>query len=160
LPALDAVDLTARVALFSEGARVLRAAYRFEAPRVDPRVVREVRDVLAVDDPGGAAFAVSPRRVLYTFADGATETLPYAGAVRPPPSRGSTDLEASAVARVASPADAAPPSPAADAGATAPAASPDRDTRFLYLAGVAGLLVGGLAAAYRKRRARERPPPP
>jgi hypothetical protein len=181
VPALDAVDLKKRVELFGADPRVLRASFRFDAP-VDAAApeaaapgaaVRAVHDVLAVSELGPTGFVVSPKRVVYTYQDGATETLAYVGASRPGASR--SGAASGAVSDGGAFADAAAESGVvADAGASADGgafaarggaeagvgeaasagAPADRGTRFVYLAAVAGLVSGGLLALYRKKRER------
>jgi hypothetical protein len=171
VPALDAVDLKRRVELFAADPRVLRAAFRFDAPApaaaapvaAPGAVLKAVHDVLAVSELGPADFVVGPKRVVYTYQDDATETLLYVGASRPPPSRARTAstafAEGGAVAEggafAEGGADAARGEAEAGVDAAASTGAPaDRGTRFVYLAAVAGLVSGGLLALYRKKRGR------
>lgn len=150
LPVLDAVDLKKRVELFDSDPRVLKSSFRFEAPKVGGSAtkLKSVHDVLAVDGFGATAFSVVAKHVIYTYEDGTTETRSYVGASRPEALREKGDAGA---------ADGGPGIPVTDGGATAPSASPtlphDGSSRFVYVAAVGGLVVGGIIAFLRKKRA-------
>ncbi|MDB4936111.1 MAG: hypothetical protein JWP87_3083 [Labilithrix sp.] len=128
VPALDAVDLKKRIDFFEKDPRVLRTPYRF--PTSAAAKVKAVHDVLSVDAFDATSFAVVPVRAIYTYDDGKTETVPYAGA------------------------DASAPTPPAAAPSAPEPAPPPKDlgTRWVVLAAAGGLVVGGLLAAYRKKR--------
>lgn len=150
LPALDAVDLKKRVELFGSDPRVLKSSFRFEAPKVHGNVtkLKAVHDVLAVDGFGATAFSVIAKSVIYTYEDGSIETRSYVGASRPEALREKGDAEAG---------DAGPGVSLTDGGAGAPAdasspAKQDRGSRFVYIAAIGGLLVGGFIAFLRKKR--------
>lgn len=150
LPALDAVDLKKRVELFDSDPRVLKSSFRFAAPKVGASgtKLKSVHDVLALDGFGATAFSVVAKHVIYTYEDGSIETRSYVGASRPEALREKGDAGA---------ADGGPGIPVTDGGATAPSASPtlphDGSSRFVYIAAVGGLVVGGIIAFLRKKRA-------
>lgn len=138
LPALDAVDLQKRIELFGKDARVLRTAFRFEPTRPSrPPALEAVHEVLEVDAFDATSFAVRTKRVVYTYPGGRIETLTDPASASAPPS-----ASASASAAASSPA----PAPAAPEPA-----KPDLGTRWILLAAVSGLVVGGVMA-YRKKR--------
>ena len=140
LPALDALELPKRIELFGKDPRVLRTAFRFEPMKPSrPVTLKAVHEVLAVDAFDGTSFAVKRSRVVYTYMDGRVETVTDAAGVL---DAGAPALSASAVAL---PAVAAEPA----------AAKSDLGTRWVLLAAVAGLIVGGFLA-YRQRRAAPR----
>lgn len=138
LPALDAIDRKKRIDFFAKDPRVLRTSFEFEPtkpPRTGSAPVKEVHDVLAVEGFDATSFRVVQKRAIYTFEDGKTELVPHA-----------SDAGAGAGAA----AGAEP-----DAGAAASTASPppvDKGSRWVYLAAVMGLVVGGLIAFYRKKQ--------
>ena len=76
LPALDAVGLDKRIGLFDKDARVLRTAFRFEPAKASwPAALKAVHEVLLVDAFDATSFAVTTKRVIYTYEDGGTETV-------------------------------------------------------------------------------------
>lgn len=143
LPALDAIDRKKRIDFFAKDPRVLRTTYRFMPikPVDEARGgLKSVHDVLSVDAFDATSFAVTTKRVIYTYLDGRTEV--EAAAVAPPTPSPMTSASASASA-------------SATTGATAGAENaPRRDlgTRWVYLAAVGGLVVGGIIAFVRRKR--------
>jgi hypothetical protein len=138
LPALDAIDLGKRIELFGKDARVLRTGFRFERPTASrPAALTAVHEVLEVDAFDGASFAVKVKRAVCTLEDGGSETVTEPGSAVV----AAADASASP-ASSAAPAPAPPPDPA----------KPDLGTRWVLLAAVSGLVVGGVLA-YRKKRA-------
>jgi hypothetical protein len=133
LPALDAIELPKRIQLFEKDARVLRTTFRFEPSKPSrPATLKAVHEVLEVSAFDATSFAVAVKRAIYTHEDGHLETV--------------TDL-----GRVA---DASAPASAASAAAPvvpAEPAKPDLGTRWVLLAAVAGLVLGGVLA-YRKKQ--------
>ena len=137
LPALDALDLGKRIDLFGKDARVLRSTFRFEPTRASrPAALKAVHEVLAVDAFDATTFAVKTKRAIYTHEDGRIET------VADPSNASSASADASA---------SAAPVPSAAPAAPGEPAKPDLGTRWVLLAAVAGLVVGGVMA-YRKKR--------
>jgi len=137
LPALDAIDLAKRIELFGKDARVLRTSFRFEPTKPSrPAALEAVHEVLEVDAFDATSFAVKTRRVMYTHPGGRIETVTDPGSAP------------------AAPSASAPTAP--DASSAAPVspepAKPDLGTRWILLAAVSGLVVGGVMA-YRKKRA-------
>ncbi len=136
LPTLDAIDLGKRIALFEKDARVLRTSFRFDPAKASrPAIVKAVHEVLQVDAFDGTSFAVKVKRAVYTHEDGGTETV--------------TDL--AAASSVDASVLAAPASSASVPAAPAEPAKPDLGTRWVLFAAVAGLVVGGILAARKKR---------
>lgn len=139
LPALDAIELPKRIALFGTDARVLRSAFRFEPSLASrPAALKAVHEVLEVRAFDATSFAVRTKRAIYTHADGHLETVTDPGG-------GAVAVDAGAAA-----------APVASAPAALPPTSPepakhDLGTRWVLLAAVAGLVVGGVMA-YRKKR--------
>jgi hypothetical protein len=179
LPALDAIDHKQRIELFARDARALRSAFQFDALAV--RAARaslaaplgSIHDVLSVEGFDATSFRVVPKRVVYTYADGVSESLDWKGELRPPPTRApallaSASLGADAAARpdadastsAASSASAAPSATAAPSASAGGSPGPtggapaDKGSRWVYAAAVAGLFAGGLIAYLRKK-----PPP-
>jgi hypothetical protein len=128
LPALDLIDITKRIDFFGKDPQVLRTPFRFEPVKADAKGAQAVHDVLAVEGFGRTEFQVVVKRVVYTYADGGSlsATSPASGS----PSTSPT------------PTTTTPPT-------TAPA---DGGTRWVYLAAIGGLVVGGLIAFFRKKR--------
>ena len=139
LPALDAIDLGKRIELFEKDPRVLRTAFRFAPATASwPATAQAVHEVLEVDSFDAASFAVKKKRAIYTHDDGGTEIVTEPGST------------------VVAAGDASAPAPTASAPAPASVAPPepaksDLGTRWVLLAAVAGLVVGGVLA-YRKKR--------
>jgi hypothetical protein len=143
LPALDAVDLTKRIELFGKDPRVLRTTFRFEPTKASrPAALTAVHEVLELSAFDGTSFAVKTTRAVYTHADGHVET------VTDPGGASSTGADASVSAAPASSVAPAAPAPVAPGEP----AKHDLGTRWVVLAAVAGLVVGGVMA-YRKKRA-------
>ena len=139
LPTLDAIDLGKRIALFETDARVLRTSFRFDPAKASrPATVKSVHEVLEVDAFDATSFAVKVKRAIYTHEDGGTET------VTDPAAASSVAADASAL-----PASSSAPVPVATA--VADPTKPDLGTRWVLLAAVAGLVLGGVLA-YRKKR--------
>jgi hypothetical protein len=180
LPALDAIDRKQRLEFFAHDARALRSAFKFDALAV--RAARaslaaplnSIHDVLSVEGFEATSFRIVPKRAIYTYADGASETLDWKDELRPDPTRApallapagagaDADVDASASAGAAARAGAsasAGASARADAGPSATAAAPlgpaggapvDKGSRWVYAAAVAGLIAGGLLAYLRKK---------
>jgi hypothetical protein len=138
LPALDAIDLKKRMVFFEKDARVARAPFKFDMVGIGPAAspLKAVHDVIAVEAVEGAAIKVASKRAIYTYEDGSSETRAYATPERPSPS-GSGDAGAPAVSTTP---------------ATGDAALKDGGTRWVYLAAVAGLIVGGIIAFIQRKR--------
>jgi hypothetical protein len=136
LPALDAIDLVKRIELFGKDARVLRTTFRFEPAKASrSTTLKAVHEVLEVSAFDATSFVVKAKRAMYTHEDGRQETVTDPGAV-----------PAAAPSASAVPSAATPTAPAEPA-------KPDLGTRWVALAAVAGLVVGGLLAARKKRAA-------
>jgi hypothetical protein len=160
LPALDAIDLKARMAFFEKDRRVARSSRRFDVVmlvRASASSLKAVHDVLRVERVEGTTVSLAPKRAKYTYMDGASEDVPYTSDKRPSPSRpnalarpgdslfGDTNGDATpapdATSQVAP--DGAP-------GSLAPAPSATRSRGLLWaLAGVALVVV--VAVAWRRR---------
>lgn len=138
LPTLDAIDLGKRIELFGKDPRVLRTTFRFEPTRTGrPAALKAVHEVLEVTGFDATSFAVKTKRAIYTHEDGRTESVSD-------PAR----AEASAADSGAAP---LPSASAVAASTKAELAKPDLGTRWVVLAAIAGLVVGGVLA-YRKKR--------
>ena len=133
LPALDAIDRKARIDFFANDPRVLRTVYRFAAvkPTEESRGgVKSVHDVLVVDGFDATSFTVRTKHVVYTYMDGRTE-IEAATTAMPTPSAGPIP------SATKSPENAGPR---------------DLGTRWVFLAAVGGLVLGGVIAFFRKKR--------
>ncbi|MBX3185761.1 MAG: hypothetical protein KF819_02050 [Labilithrix sp.] len=163
VPALDAIDLQKRMPFFASDARVARSPFALDMimlVRRSSSTLAKVHDVIGVDAVDAATLTVSSKRVTYTYEDGATETFAYRSLKRPSPSRPKA-LEPPPGGNAR---DDDPTPPAIDAGALAPdapsqppaaapaPASKDLGTRWVYLAAIAGLLVGGIIAWAQKNK--------
>lgn len=150
VPALDAIPLEKRTDFLAKDPRVLRAGFRFEPLRTvrSSSPLKAMHDVLAVDGFGATAFSVVPKRAVYTYLDGTSETVAYVGAQRRAALKAGMG-EGDAGASMDAGANAN-----ADGGANAttdPPAKHDLGTRWVALAAVAGLVLGGLLALRRKK---------
>ena len=163
VPALDEIALEKRIDFLAKDPRVLRASFRFDVPRTarSTSALKAIHDVLAVDGFGATAFSVVPKRAVYTYLDGSTETLAYLGAHRRASVKAGLLDDAGANAN-ASASASANANANADAGAGAGAkaeenAAPKSDlgTRWVVLAAVGGLIAGGLIARNRKKAQRK-----
>ena len=153
LPVLDAIDLQKRIPFFASDPRKVSSPFRFDAV-TSVRAgspLKAVHEVLAIEGAFGGAtatFIVQPKRVIYTYEDGASEALPYRGATRPGPRDGVARANADANANANANANA-------DAGASVTEGTPashDLGTRWVLLAAVGGIVAGGAIAHYRKKR--------
>jgi hypothetical protein len=174
LPALDAIDQKQRIELFAHDARALRSGFQFDALAV--RAARasvaaplgSIHDVLSVEGFDATSFRVVPKRVVYTYADGASESLDWKGELRPPPTRAPAlvataasgadaaagsrpDVDASTSSVTAASAFAGPSASAGGSPGPTGGAPSDKGSRWVYTAAVAGLLAGGLIAYLRKK---------
>jgi len=146
LPALDAVELTKRIAFFGDTGRNVVASIRFDrllqlAPVGSPPIPAKVAHF---DLRLEADYAATPPTFTAFSGDTKITFDPPAGDAGP--DAGSTANDAGAV-------DAGPiaaPSPPAPAPAPAPAT--DGGTRWVYAAAIGGLIAGGLIAQYRKKK--------
>lgn len=138
LPTLDAIDLGKRIALFETDTRVLRTSFRFDAVKASrPATVKAIHEVLEVDAFDATSFAVKVKHAIYTHEDGGTET------VTGPAAASSLAADASV--------PAVPASSASTPAAPTEPAKTDLGTRWVLLAAVSGLVVGGILAARKKR---------
>ena len=90
VPALDAIDLKARMAFLAEDESVARSSRGLDVVllvRTTVSSLKAVHDVLRVERVEGAAVDLVPKRARYTYMDGVTEEVPYTSGTRPSPSR-------------------------------------------------------------------------
>lgn len=90
VPALDAIDLKARIAFFGKDQRVARSSRGLDVVlfvRASASSLKAVHDVLRVERVDGEAVDLVPKRAKYTYMDGVTEEVPYTSGTRPSPSR-------------------------------------------------------------------------
>lgn len=151
LPALDEIDLPRRIPFFASDPRRGASAFRFDvvATARAGSPLRAVHDVLAIQGAvgTGSPFTVEPKRAVYMYDDGASETVAYAGLQRPAPTRtGALDVDAGANVAAGASADPRP-------SATPSPPPRDRGTRWVYAAAIGGLVAGGAIAHYRRKRA-------
>jgi hypothetical protein len=142
LPQLDTIDRKKRIEFFEKDPRVLRTSFRFDAAPASKsaKPLAGVHQALTVTPSSAAELDVTVKRVVYTYQDGTSDTA------NPSANAGG---DASTGAGIAI-------NPAADgaAGGVPDLANrPDGGTRWVFLAAVAGLVVGGLIAFFRKKRA-------
>ncbi len=86
---IDALTLPERINFFSKDPEVRRSKYRFSTIGYvrAPHPLKHAEDQLAIEKITETELVVVPKRVVYTYDDGATESFDYQGTKRPPPSK-------------------------------------------------------------------------
>lgn len=89
VPAIDSLTQQERIPFFEKDPKVRRSRYRFSIIGYvrAPHPLKHAHDELEIEKIADTTLVIRPRRVIYTYDDGATETIDYQGDRRPPPSK-------------------------------------------------------------------------